>query len=93
MKKHKKEMKKIPKEGSMVGEAMESPEEEAAEGGMKKGGKVKKKMAKAEGGKSKMRLDKPMKRADGGSVLDVTNDGVSPSSPFAIGSPMRGGKK
>lgn len=92
MKKHKKEMKKMPKEGSMAEEAMESPSEEAAEGGMKRGGKAKKKMAKVEGGKAKMRLDKPMKKATGGSVLDTTNSGITPSSPMAIGSPQRGGK-
>lgn len=91
MKKHKNSKMK---EGSVSEEAMESPQEEAAEGGMKRGGKAKKKMAKADGGKAKARLDKPMKRATGGSVLDSTNDGVTPSSPMAIGSPQRksGGK-
>lgn len=86
MKKHHK-MKKA-KEGSMAEEAMESPAEEAAEGGMKRGGKAKKKMAKAEGGKAKMRLDRPMKKATGGAV-DSTDAGVTPSSPFATGSPQR----
>lgn len=55
MKKHKKSKMK---EGSAAEEAMESPMEEAAEGGMKRGGKVNKKSVKAEGGKAKMRLDR-----------------------------------
>ena len=81
------------KEGSVAEEAMESPAEEAAEGGMKKGGKVKKKSVKAEGGKAKARLDRPIKRASGGSV-DTTDAGVSPSNPMAQDSPQRkrGGK-
>ncbi len=91
MKKH---HKKAMKEGSMAEEAMESPQEEAAEGGMKRGGKAKKKSVKAEGKMAKTRLDKPKKYAEGGSVLDTTNAGVSPSRPFAESSPMRknGGK-
>lgn len=91
MKKH---HKKAMKEGSASEEAMESPAEESAEGGMKRGGKSKmKKMAKAEGGKAKMRLDKPKKYASGGSI-DSDDAGVTPSRPFATGSPMRksGGK-
>ncbi len=93
MKKH---HKKHMREGSVAEEAMESPQEEAAEGadGMKRGGKAKKKSVKAEGKMAKMRLDKPKKYAEGGSVLDTTNAGVSPSRPFAESSPMRknGGK-
>ncbi len=96
MKKH---HKKHMREGSVAEEAMESPSEEAkevAEGtdGMKRGGKAKKKSVKAEGKMAKMRLDKPKKYAEGGSVLDTTNAGVSPSRPFAESSPMRknGGK-
>lgn len=54
---------------------------------MKKGKKGKKEV-KAEGAKAKMRLDKPMKKATGGAV-DSTDAGVSPSSPFAVGSPQR----
>lgn len=63
---------------------------------MKKGGKVKKhkKEMKTEGKAMKMHMGKPMKKADGGQVLDSTNSGVTPSSPMAIGSPQRksGGK-
>ena len=58
---------------------------------MKHGGKAKKEV-KAEGEKAKMRLDKPMKRATGGRTLDTTDAGVSPSSPFAQGSPQRSKK-
>ncbi len=92
MKKH---HKKAMKEGSVAEEAMESPAEEAAEkDGMKRGGKAKakKKEVKADGHKAKMRLDKPGKFATGG-VIESTDNGVTPSSPFASGSPMRGGKK
>lgn len=84
---HKKAKKMI--EGSAAEEAMESPSEEAAEGGMKRGGKAKKKSVKAEGGKAKMRLDRPKKYASGGSI-DATDAGVTPSSPFAESSPQRG---
>lgn len=55
--------------------------------GMKKGGKVKK-AVKAEGMKAKMRLDKPAKKATGGAI-DSTDSGITPSSPFATGSPQR----
>lgn len=51
-------------------------------------GKKGKKMAKVEGAKAKMRLDKPAKKATGGAV-DSTDAGVSPSSPLAVGSPQR----
>lgn len=82
MKKHAKKSKaKKMVEGSAAEEAMESPEEEAMEGGMKKGGKVKKSM-KAEGAKSKARLDKPARKANGGKI-DQTDDGVGPNSPMA----------
>ncbi len=76
---------------SVAEEAMESPAEEVAEGndGMKRGGKAKKKSVKAEGGKAKMRLDRPMKKATGGAI-DSTDAGVTPSSPFAQDSPQRG---
>lgn len=60
--------------------------------GMKHGGKAKKKGIKAEGKAAKMRMDKPMKRATGG-VVESTDNGVTPSSPFAGDSPMRGGNK
>lgn len=96
MKKH--HMKKV-KEGSVAEEAMESPAEEAAEGGMKRGGKAKKKHMKVEGHKAKARMDKPARKASGGAISrpsapDTDDAGVSPSSPFAMGSPQRkrGGK-
>lgn len=53
--------------------------------------KGKKKEVKAEGKMAKERLDKPMKRATGG-VIESTDNGVTPSSPFAAGSPMRSKK-
>ena len=69
--------------------------------GMKRGGKAKKfksggkvkKEIKAEGGKAKAHMGKPAKKASGGSI-DSTDEGVTPSRPFAIGSPQRskGGK-
>ena len=87
----KKEMKK-----EMVAE---DGDNEAAE--MKKGGKAKKfkrggaakHEMKAEGHASKKHMGKPAKKASGGSV-DSTDAGVTPSKPFAVGSPMRakGGK-
>lgn len=99
MKKH---HKKHIKEGSIAEEAMESPAEEAAEQAngqeMKRGGNAKmkskksKKHMKPEGNKTKARLDRPMKKAAGGAV-DSTDAGVTPSSPFAVGSPQRGSKK
>lgn len=103
MKKH---HKKHIKEGSVAEEAMESPAEEAAEEAaeqangqeMKRGGDAKmkakksKKNMKPEGHKSKARLDRPAKKATGGAV-DSTDAGVTPSSPFAVGSPQRGSKK
>ncbi len=77
-------------------------EEDGEPDGMKHGGKAKKfkfggkikKEMKAEGGKAKSHMGKPAKKADGGVALDTTNDGVTPSRPFAVGSPMRskGGK-
>lgn len=96
MKKHHKKSKmktSSAKIESPAEEAGESMSEEQAEGAMKKGGKVKKKSMKVEGGKMKSRLDKPAKKAAGGSVLDSTNSGITPSSPFAIGSPQRKGDK
>ena len=70
--------------------------------GMKRGGKAKKfksggkvkKEIKAEGGKAKAHMGKPAKKATGGAALDSTDAGVTPSRPFAEGSPMRksGGK-
>lgn len=51
----------------------------------------KKAEVKAEGKMPKMRMDKPMKKATGG-VIESTDNGVTPSSPFAAGSPQLGGK-
>ena len=75
---------------------------EGAVDGMKHGGKAKKHMKhggkakhemKAEGHKAKMHMGKPAKKASGGAI-DSTDSGVTPSKPFAVGSPMRakGGK-
>lgn len=57
-----------------------------------RGGKAKHEM-KAEGHAAKHHMGKPAKKASGGQV-DSTDEGVTPSRPFAVGSPQRksGGK-
>lgn len=67
--------------------------EDKDDDGMKRGGKAKKKGIKAEGKAAKMRMDKPMKRATGGKVMESTDTGITPSSPLSASSPQRGGKK
>lgn len=58
-----------------------------------RGGKAKHEM-KAEGEKAKHHMGKPMKKMASGGALDSDDAGVTPSRPFAIGSPQRksGGK-
>lgn len=105
---HKKEAKEgSAAEEAMESPAEEAAE---GNDGMKHGGKAKAKMKhggkakfarggrakhemKAEGHAAKHHMGKPAKKASGGSI-DSTDEGVTPSRPFAIGSPQRksGGK-